>query len=118
MRGLFFVYFRCVFFAQEFDPAHKNPEKRSQKSLYLKGKSKLWLLSSLGIDSPDIDIERDFAAIRENLSYLEEENSLTKKHSELINEWCSEKNGTLVLHIKNMKVFMVLFIDSERKTAM
>ncbi len=41
MRGLFFVYFRCLFFAKEFDPAHKNPEKRSQKSLYLKGKSKI-----------------------------------------------------------------------------
>lgn len=41
MRGLFFVYFRCLFFAKEFDPAHKNPEKRSQKSLYLKEKSKI-----------------------------------------------------------------------------
>ena len=53
----------------------------------------LWLLSSLGIDSPDIDIERDLADIRARQYHLEQKNSLAKKHPELIDEWDTSKNG-------------------------
>ena len=53
----------------------------------------LWLLSSLGIDSPDIHIERDLAAIRARQYHLEQKNSLAEKHPELIDEWDTYKNG-------------------------